>query len=244
MSINARKIVLSLLLLSTIGAGLAFADSVVVWQQECASGDYAIIPGDEPAVIVECYEAVSPTPTPTPEPTATYIPTVVAGENQLVNPEFIGVHNSTVIPDWDNNIGGDGQYVISYNANKTKNQTTTGYAAKWGPVDRHGEGVPGISGYLEQVVPFQGRTLISKITAIHVRASVANYNIYARNGNEEWQLVWQPFTIEDVVSKEWTYLESSTTLNQDYDEYKVQLESRWDGTSLGVKWGDAFFSSG
>ena len=201
------------------------------WEYECASGEYVIVDGLHPAVTITCLEDEAPPP--------------VTGDNQLVNPEFSGRHNATIIPGWNNVGATGGQYVISYNANRTKNATTTGYAVKWGPAKFHGEGLPGVNGMIEQVVPSQGRVLTAKITALHVRASVANYNVLARVDGGGWELVWRPFTIDNIPSLTgWHYLEAATVIGADYDEYKVQIESRWDSdNSLGVKWGDAYFGS-
>lgn len=223
--------VVSFLVLAT--AITVMGQGVVVWEQECESGDYQVVELTPPRVLIQCFEAAEPPPP--------------VGDNQLLNPTFEGAHNSIVIPEWDNVGDGAGHYYVISRANTSKNQTTTGYAVKWGPAATHGQGYPGVSGMIEQIVPSLGRDLTAKVAVIHCRATLANYNVYGRSGGGNWLLVWQPFDISDVTGgcTSWNYPEATITLAQDYDEYKVQLESRWDGgNSPGVKWGDAWFGSG
>jgi hypothetical protein len=211
--------------------GSAAGQEVIAWERMCSSGTYQVVMAEPPSVLIQCLEAEEPPPT--------------VDNNQLLNSTFEGVHNSTTIPSWNNVGGSGGLYVIS-RANTTKNKTTTGYAVKWGPTATHGEGYPGVSGMIEQVVPSRGRNLTAKIAVIQCRATTANYNVYGRQAGGNWVLVWQPVDISDVSGgcTTWNYSEVTITVSQDFDEYLIQLESRWDAdNSPGVKWGDAWFGS-
>lgn len=111
-----------------------------------------------------------------------------------------------------------------------------GTAAKHGPVQLVGQGLPYIDAFLHQIVDADPllTTLEFSTWWEGVKQEYLEINIFGiENGNSS-VLLWTPFRLEEN-SGGWVQVSASTLIEAGYTQYQIQIRSNFPEASLGTK---------
>jgi len=171
-----------------------------------------------------------PDPTAAPEPTSTPEPPA-SGSNQLVNPYFEGLHNSTSMEGWTNS-----NWDVSIKANNPSPNVTSARLA--GP-DVHGSAQPGPHYFISQDVVALGTSLRAEIQCVEQNGGTAYVNVYG-----DGVLVWSWEAVCGGPTQWDEPLNSlSTVIEQAPAVYTFEVEGWWAADNAGVKITNAYFAS-